>query len=140
MRGHDKQQEGMFSYVSTEKRVPMDHPLRRVRAMTDAALTEMSAKLEELYSHYGRPSIAAEKLLRALLLQALYSVRSERLLMEELNYNLLFRWFVGLNVDDEVWEVTVFTKNRERLLEGNIADVFFRAGAGAGQRARPAFR
>ena len=79
-------------------------------------------------------------MLRALLLQALYSVRSERLLMEELNYNLLFRWFVGLNVDDEVWEVTVFTKNRERLLEGNIADVFFRADAGAGQRARPAFR
>jgi transposase len=125
MRGRDKQQEGMFSYISTEKRVPIDHPLRRVRKMTDAALTEMSAKFEELYSRFGRPSIAPEKLLRALLLQALYSVRSEGLLMEELNYNLLFRWFVGQNVDDEVWDVTVFTKNRERLLDGNIADVFF---------------
>src|SRR5271169_7170150 len=125
MRGHDQQEEGMFSYVSTEKRVPQDHPLRRVRAMTDGALREMSTKFGELYSRYGRPSIAPEKLLRALLLQAFYSVRSERLLMEELNYNLLFRWFVGLNVDDEVWDVTVFTKNRERLLEGNVADTFF---------------
>ena len=125
MRGADEKQEAMFSYVSPEKRVPLDHPLRRVRAMTDAALREMSAKFGELYSHYGRPWIAPEKLLRALLLQALYSVRSERLLMEELNYNLLFRWFVGLNVDDDVWDVTVFTKNRERLLEGNIADAFF---------------
>src|SRR5713101_821393 len=127
MRGHDERQEGMFSYVSPEKRVPLDHPLRRVRAMTDAALREMSAKFGELYSHYGRPSIAPEKLLRALLLQALYSVRSERLLMEELNYNLLFRWFVGLNVDDDVWDVTVFTKNRERLLDGDIAEAFFQA-------------
>jgi len=125
MRGHDERQEGMFSYVSPEKRVPADHPLRRVRAMTEAALRGMSPKFGELYSHYGRPSIAPEKLLRALLLQALYSVRSERLLMEELNYNLLFRWFVGLNVDDQVWDVTVFTKNRERLLEGNIAEAFF---------------
>ena len=125
MRGHDEHQEGMFSYISPEKRVPVDHPLRRVRAMTDAALREMSPKFGAMYSHYGRPSIAPEKLLRALLLQALYSVRSERLLMEELNYNLLFRWFVGLNVDDEVWDVTVFTKNRERLLEGNIAEAFF---------------
>jgi transposase len=125
MRGHDQHQEGMFSYVSPEKRVPLDHPLRRVRAMTDAALQEMSVKFGELYSRYGRPSIAPEKLLRALLLQALYSVRSERLLMEELNYNLLFRWFVGLNVDEEVWDVTVFTKNRERLLEGKIAEAFF---------------
>lgn len=125
MRGHDEQQEGMFSYISTEKRVPKDHPLRRVRFMTDAALKGMSAKFEEMYSRIGRPSIAPEKLLRALLLQALYSVRSEGLLMEELDYNLLFRWFVGLNVDDEVWDVSVFTKNRERLLEGNIADFFF---------------
>ena len=125
MRGHDERQEGMFSYISAEKRVPLDHPLRRVRAMTDAALEQMSPKFGELYSRYGRPSIAPEKLLRALLLQALYSVRSERLLMEELDYNLLFRWFVGLNVDDEVWDVTVFTKNRERLLEGNIASAFF---------------
>src|ERR1700726_1541251 len=128
MRGHDERQEGMFSYVSPEKRVPLDHPLRRVRAMSDAALQGMSPKFGALYSQYGRPSIAPEKLLRALLLQALYSVRSERLLMEELNYNLLFRWFVGLNVDDQVWDVTVFTKNRERLLEGNIAEAFFEQG------------
>jgi len=117
----------MFSYVSPEKRVPADHPLRRVRAMTDRALLEISPQFGELYSRYGRPSIAPEKLLRALLLQVLYSVRSERLLMEELNYNLLFRWFVGLNVDEEVWDVTVFTKNRERLLEGKIAELFFDA-------------
>jgi transposase len=127
MRGHDEHQEGMFSYISPDKRVPADHPLRRIRLMTDRALQEMSPRFGELYSRYGRPSIAPEKLLRGLLLQALYSVRSERLLMEELNYNLLFRWFVGLNVDDEVWDVTVFTKNRERLLEGEIAGVFFDA-------------
>src|SRR6202043_1104926 len=120
MRGHDERQEGMFSYVSPEKRVPADHPLRRGGGVTEAAFRGRSPKFGGLYSHYGRPSIAPEKLLRALLLQALYSVRSERLLMEELNYNLLFRWFVGLNVDDQVWDVTVFTKNRERLLEGNI--------------------
>src|SRR5713226_5062992 len=107
MRGHDERQECMFSYISPEKRVPVDHPLRRVRAMTEAALRGMSPKFGEFYSHYGRPSIAPEKLLPALLLQALYSVRSERLLMEELNYNLLFRWFVGLNVDDQVWDVMV---------------------------------
>src|ERR1700680_2146783 len=127
MRGHDEHQEGMFRYISTEKRGPEDHPLRRVREMTDRALKKMSPNFGELYSHYGRPSIAPEKLLRALLLQALYSVRSERLLMEELNYNLLFRWFVGLNMDDSVWDVTVFTKNRERLLDGNIAEAFFQA-------------
>ena len=125
LRGHDEQQAGMFSYISPEKRVPQDHPLRRIRAMIDAALQEISPRFERLYSSVGRPSIAPEKLLRALLLQAFYSVRSERLLMEQLNYNLLFRWFVGLNVDDEVWDVTVFTKNRERLLEGDIAKAFF---------------
>ena len=107
--------------------MPTDHPLRRIRAMTDRALREISPQFGDLYSRYGRPSIAPEKLLRALLLQALYSVRSERLLMEELNYNLLFRWFVGLNVDEEVWDVSVFTKNRERLLEGKIAEIFFAA-------------
>lgn len=125
MRGHDQHQEGMFSYLSAEQRVPSDHPLRRVRGMTDRALQALSPQFHELYSRYGRPSIAPEKLLRALLLQALYSVRSERLLMESLNYNLLFRWFVGLNVDEPVWDVTVFTKNRERLLEGKIAEAFF---------------
>jgi len=126
MRGHDEQQESMYSYISPEKRVPSDHPLRRLRAMVDAALEEMSPQFARLYSRYGRPSIAPEKLLRALLLQVLYSVRSERLLMEQLGYNLLFRWFVGMSMDDGVWDVTVFTKNRERLLEGEIAEAFFK--------------
>jgi transposase len=127
MRGQDEQQASMFSYISAEKRVPADHPLRRVREMTDRALREVSPRLAEMYSHHGRPSIAPEKLLRALLLQALHSVRSERLLMEQLQYNLLFRWFVGLSLDEAVWDVTVFTKNRERLLEGEIANAFFEA-------------
>src|ERR1017187_74783 len=125
MRGHDEQQESMYSYISPEKRVPSDHPLRRLRGMVDTALKEMSPQFAEMYSHYGRPSIAPEKLLRALLLQVLYSVRSERLLMEQLGYNLLFRWFVGMSMDDGVGDVTVFTKNRERLLEGEIAEAFF---------------
>jgi transposase len=125
MRGHDEGQEGMFSYISSEKRVPRDHPLRRVRTLVDAALKQMSPQFAALYSHYGRPSIAPEKLLRALLLQFFYGVRSERLLMEQLEYNLLFRWFVGLNVDEAVWDATVFTKNRERLLDGDIAEKFF---------------
>ena len=127
MRGHDEQQESMFSYISLEKRVPLDHPLRRVREMTDRALRDLSPKFSEMYSRYGRPSIAPEKLLRALLLQMLFSVRSERRLMEELSYNLLYRWFVGWSMDEEVWDVTVFTKNRERLLEGEIAQEFFEA-------------
>jgi len=117
----------MFSYISLEKRVPPDHPLRRVREMTDRALQELSPRFGALYSRYGRPSIAPEKLLRALLLQALYSLRSERLLIEALDFNLLYRWFVGLRMDEDVWDVTVFTKNRERLLEGNIAEEFFDA-------------
>jgi len=125
MRGDDRQQAGMWSYISPEQRVPADHPLRPVRAMVDAAMAELSAEFAQLYSPVGRPSIAPEKLLRALLLQVLYSVRSERLLMEQLDYNLLFRWFVGLNMDDPVWDVTVFTKNRQRLLQGNIARAFF---------------
>jgi transposase len=125
MRGHDEVQDGMFSYISTEQRVPADHPLRRVRALVHAALQEMSPQFSELYARGGRPSIAPEKLLRALLLQFFYSVRSERLLLEQLRYNLLFRWFVGLSMDDAVWDVTVFTKNRERLLEGEIAERFF---------------
>jgi len=125
MRGHDKHQESMFSYISPEKRVPPGHPLRRVREMVDVAFQEMSAEFAQLYSRSGRLSIAPEKLLRALLLQCFYSVRSERMLMEQMQYNLLFRWFVGLGMDDEVWDVTVFTKNRERLLEGEIAGRFF---------------
>jgi transposase len=125
MRGPDEHQEGLFSYISPEKRVPPDHPLRAIRAMVDTALQEMSPQFASLYSRYGRPSIAPEKLLRALVLQILYSVRSERLLMEALGYNLLFRWFVGLSMDDQVWDATVFTKNRERLLEGEVAENFF---------------
>jgi len=125
MRGNDEQQLDVFSYISPEQRVPQDHPLRPLRFMTDEAFREMQPRFHKLYAKTGRPSIAPEKLLRALLLQALYSVRSERLLMEQLDYNLLFRWFVGLNMDDAIWNVTVFTKNRERLLDGNIAEAFF---------------
>jgi transposase len=115
----------MFSYLSPEERVPETHPLRAIRRMTDEALGGLSAKFDELYSAIGRPSIAPEKLLRGLLLQILYTVRSERLLMEQLQYNLLFRWFVGLNMDEPVWVATVFSKNRDRLLEGEIASLFF---------------
>ena len=127
MRGTDHQQSSMFSYISAERRVPMDHPLRAVRAMADAALGELGPRFEALYARNGRPSIAPEKLLRALLLQVLYTVRSERLLMEQLDYNFLFRWFVGLSIDDPVWDATVFSKNRDRLLEGEIAEGFFAA-------------
>jgi transposase len=127
MRGDDEQQLGVFSYVSPEQRVPTDHPLRPVRAMADEALRDLRPRFNKLYAKTGRPSIAPEKLLRALLLQVLYSVRSERMLMEQLDYNLLFRWFVGLNMDDAIWDATVFTKNRQRLLEGDIANAFFAA-------------
>ena len=105
MRGADQQQSGMFSYISAERRVPEDHPLRAIRAMVDAALRNMGPQFDAMYAKLGRPSIAPEKLLRALLLQVLYTVRSERMLMEQLNYNLLFRWFVGMNIDDAVWDV-----------------------------------
>ena len=125
MRGDDRREGAMFSYVSPEARVPKDHPLRPLRQMVDTVLSELSREFDALYSSVGRPSIPPEKLLRALLLQALYSVRSERLLMEQLDYNLLFRWFVGMNTDDPIWDVTVFRKNRERLLEGNIHLRFF---------------
>ena len=125
MRGDDRKEGAMFSYIAPEARVPQDHPLRPIRAMTDRVLTELSPQFEKIYSRVGRPSIPPEMLLRALLLQVLYSVRSERLLMEQLDYNLLFRWFVGLNMDELVWAPTVFTKNRERLLEGDIAQAFF---------------
>jgi len=125
MRGDDLHQTEMFSYISLEQRVPKDHPLRPIRKMVDEILVGLSPQFEKLYSKTGRPSIAPEKLLRALLLQILYSVRSERLLMEELDYNLLFRWFVGLTMDDDVWDSTTFTKNRERLIEGDIAEAFF---------------
>jgi transposase len=125
MRGSDYQQSGMFSYISAERRVPEDHPLRAIRTMVDVALRNMGAQFDAMYAQVGRPSIAPEKLLRALLLQVLYTVRSERMLMEQLNYNLLFRWFVGMNLDDPVWDVTVFTKNRERLLAGGVASALF---------------
>jgi transposase len=125
MRGEDDNTGKMFSYVSAERRIPADHPLRGMRQMVDAVLKEMSSRFDELYAKVGRPSIAPEKLLRALLIQILYSVRSERLLMEQLDYNLLFRWFVGLEMDDPVWDATVFTKNRERLLGGDVAGAFF---------------
>ena len=125
MRGTDTQQSSMFSYLSPEERVPAKHPLRPIRLLVDDALMSLSADFSRLYSAYGRPSIPPEKLLRALLLQVLYTVRSERMLMEQLEYNLLFRWFVGLNMDEAVWVPTVFTKNRDRLLEGDVAEKFF---------------
>jgi len=125
MRGPDHQQSAMFSYLSPEQRVPSDHPLRAVRQMADTILAQLSQLFSKMYSDIGRRSIPPEKLLRALLLQVLYTVRSERMLMEQLEYNLLFRWFVGLNMDEPVWDVTVFTKNRERLLKADIAKKFF---------------
>jgi len=124
MRGQDNQQSDMFSYLSPEQRVRADHPLRAIRAMADIALWSMSARFDEMYSQTGRPSIPPEKLLRAQLIQMLYSVRSERLLMEEIDYSVLFRWFVGMNLDEPVWDVTVFTKNRDRLLDGDVAREF----------------
>ena len=126
MRGPDTQQSTVFSYISSEERVPVGHPLRRVRTMVDLVLAAMTSRFDELYSAIGRPSIAPEKLLRGLLLQIFYSIRSELMLMEQLDYNLLFRWFVGLNVDEKVWDATVYSKNRERLLEGEVAEEFFR--------------
>src|SRR5476649_2844139 len=127
MRGDDDQQSAMYSYLSPEQRVPADHPLRPIRQMSDEVLRQLGRRFSQVYASSGRPSIAPEKLLRALLLQVLYTVRSERLLMEQLDYNFLFRWFVGLNIDDPVWDVTVFTKNRERLLVGEVAEGFFNA-------------
>lgn len=125
MRGSQKQQDSLFSYVPLEKRIPKSHPLRPIRKMVDEALKKMSNKFSELYSYTGRPSIAPEYLLRAALLQIFYSIRSERLLIEQLDYNLLFRWFVGLKMDDPVWNHSVFSKNRDRLLNTEIAALFF---------------
>lgn len=125
MRGDDPRHESMFSYVTPEARVRADHPLRPIRRMTDAALGRLSPRFERLYSTIGRPSIPPEQLLRALLLQMLYSIRSERLLMEELDYSVLYRWFVGLSLDDPIWDATSFTQNRDRLLDGDIATAFF---------------
>ena len=125
MRGNDTQQSTVFSYLSPEQRVPANHPLRTIRELTDRVLRSLSATFDAMYSPIGRRSVAPEKLLRALLLQILYTIRSERMLMEQLNYNLLFRWFVGLNMDDAVWDVTVYTKNRDRLLKAEVARKFF---------------
>jgi transposase len=127
MRGADEQPGSMFSYISPEERVPAEHPLRAVRRITDRALERLSPRFGTLYVTFGRPSIPPEKLLRALLLQAIYTIRSERQLMEQLDYNILFRWFVGLGMDDAVWSATTFTKNRDRLLDGDIARAFFEA-------------
>ena len=124
MRGFERRNEELFSYVRLEARIAADHPLRAIRVLVDEVLNELSAQFEDLYSHTGRPSIAPEYLLRATLLQAFFTVRSERQLMEQINYNLLFRWFVGLSLDDGVWHPTVFTHNRDRLLEASVARAF----------------
>lgn len=124
MRGTDQRQQAMFSYVSVEARVPKDHPLRPVREMVDEALRQMSVEFSGMYSSMGRPSIPPERLLRASILQILYGIRSERMLMEQMDYNLLFRWFVGLNMDDAVWDPTTFTKNRDRFLSGEVSRKF----------------
>src|SRR6059036_371043 len=127
MRGPDEQSSHMFSYLSPEQRVRADHPLRAIRAMTDRVFAELSPRFTKMYSDIGWPSIPPEQLLRALLLQSLYTVRSERLLMEEIDYSVLFRWFVGLGMDDPIWSPTTFSKNRDRLLESDIASAFFDA-------------
>src|SRR5215218_9623389 len=126
MRGDDRQPEAMFSYLSAEQRVPPDHPLRAIRALVDDVLRDMSREFDRLYALVGRPSVPPERLLRAQLLQIFYSIRSERLLMEQLDYNLLFRWFVGLELDEPIWSTTVFTKNRDLLLNQETARSFFR--------------
>jgi transposase len=127
MRSPDIQEVALYSYVSPEQRVPADHPLRPIREMVNGVLRTLSPEFDKIYSIYGRPSIPPERLLRCLLLQVLYTVRSERMMMEQLDYNVLYRWFVGLNMDDPTWDVTVFTKNRMRFLDGEIADKFFSA-------------
>lgn len=136
MRGADQHQAAIFSYVSPEDRVPAEHPLRVIRALVDPMLVALSPRFDALYAAGGRPSIPPEQLLRALLLQVLYTIRSERQLMEQLDYNILFRWFVGLNLDDPIWVPTVFTKNRDRLLTGNIAEAFLHQVLGAAQDRR----
>ena len=127
MRGADRQTAAMFTYASPESLVPKDHPLRAIRPLVNAALERLSGAFDKLYSPFGRDSIAPEKLMRALLLQAFFSIRSERQLMEQITYNMMFRWFVGLAMDAPVWDVTVFTKNRDRLLDGDVARAFLSA-------------
>lgn len=127
MRGTDTHQQMLFSYISPEARVPRDHPLRPIRTMADKALKELSPVFRELYATVGRPSIPPEKLLRSLLLQIFYSIRSERMLVEQLDYNLLFRWFIGLSMDESVWDHSSYSKNRDRILHTDIAVMFLRA-------------
>src|SRR5215213_8045864 len=127
MRGPDEQTSHMFSYLSPEQRVRADHPLRAIRAMTDRVFADLSPRFTTMYSDIGRPSIPPEQLLRALMLQSLYTVRSERLLMEEIDYSVLYRWFVGLSMDEPIWSPTVFSKNRDRLLKADVASAFFDA-------------
>ena len=136
MRGDEQLQEEMFSYGSLSQRVPADHPLRRVRSMADEAMICLEGRFEQMYSKMGRPSVPPEQLLRALLLQMLYTVRSERMLVEQMEYNLLFRWFVGLGMNDRVWDATSFSKNRERLLSGDVAQVFFSAVVASARQLR----
>jgi transposase len=135
MRGPDEQTSHMFSYIVPEQRVRQDHPLRTIRQLTDEVLVTLSPRFDQMYSNIGRPSIPPEQLLRALLLQSLYTVRSERLLMEEIDYSILFRWFVGLGMDEEIWSPTTFSKNRDRLLQGDIAAAFFDAVIGQARAA-----
>jgi transposase len=127
VRGDDQRTADMFSYLSPERRVRLDHPLRAIRLMTDTVLKTLSPRFARMYSEIGRPSIPPEQLLRALLLQALYTIRSERLLMEEIDYSILFRWFIGLSLDEPIWSPTTFSKNRDRLLQGDVASAFFDA-------------
>jgi transposase len=127
MRGSDEQASGMFSYLSPEQRVRPDHPLRAIRRLTDQVLAQLSPQFTAMYSRIGRPSIPAEQLRRALLIQSLYSIRSERLLMEEIDYSMLYRWFIGLSLNDRIWSPTTFSKNRERLLAPDVAAAFFDA-------------
>lgn len=136
MRGNDHENGGLFSYVSMEDRIPKDHPLRAIRKLVDSALGEMEGVFSKMYSHEGRPSIAPEKLLRAQILQILYTIRSERQLMEQLDYNMLFRWFVGLSMDDEVWHATTFTQNRDRLLNHEVAESLFEKIRGRAEAAK----
>jgi transposase len=135
MRSEDHKQHAMFSYVSPEARVPKDHPLRPIRVMVDNALNDLAPLFREMCSHTGRPSIPPEQLLGASLLQVLSTIRSERMLVEQLDYNLLFRWFVGLSMDDKVWDHATFSKNRERLVEFDVATQFFQAVKGLAEQA-----
>src|SRR5437867_9674889 len=135
MRGPDEQTNHLFSYLSPEQRVCADHPLRAIRTMTDRVFADLSPRFSKMYSDIGRPSIPPEQLLRALVLQSLYTVRSERLLMEEIDYSVLYRWFVGLGMDDPIWSPTTFSKNRDRLLECAIASAFLDAVLGQARAA-----